>query len=105
MDKKKNVGRVVFVGAGPGDPGLLAWRAREALLDTAVARFGVVLPFGGPTSSGMMTLHCPPAQIYALASFLREHGAETVSVVSLDYVFDRANPLFARLEGFLAERI
>lgn len=72
------------------------------LLDTAVARFGVVLPFGGPTSSGMVTLHCPPAQIYGLASFLREHGAETVSVVSLDYVFDRENPLFTRLEGFLA---
>lgn len=72
------------------------------LLETAAARFGVVLPFAGPTSSGMITLHCPPARIYALASFLREHGAETVSVVSLDYVFDRANPLFARLETFLA---
>ena len=34
-------------------------------------RFGVVSPFGGPTSSGMLTLHCPPAQLYALASFLR----------------------------------
>lgn len=72
------------------------------LLETAVARFGVELPFGAPTSSGMVTLHCPPAQIYGLASFLREHGAETVSVVSLDYVFDRANPLFTRLESFLA---
>jgi ATP phosphoribosyltransferase len=49
----------------------------------------------------MLTLHCPPGQLYALASFLREHGAETVSVVSLDYVFDRENPLFARLEAFL----
>ena len=34
---------------------------------------------------------------------LREHGAETVSVVSLDYVFDRENPLFARLEAFLRQ--
>ena len=58
-------------------------------------------PFGGPTSSGMLTLHCPPGSSMRSASFLREHGAETVSVVSLDYVFDRENPLFAKLEAFL----
>ena len=58
-------------------------------------------PFGGPTSSGMVTLHCPPSQLYALGSFLRAHGADTVSVASLDYVLDRDNPLFARLEAFL----
>src|SRR5512139_381248 len=72
-----------------------------ALLDQAHKSFGVVTPFGGPTSSGMLTLHCPPAKLYALSSFLRDHGAETVSVVSLDYVFDRENPLFAKLEAFL----
>jgi ATP phosphoribosyltransferase len=73
------------------------------LLADAHRRFGVVAPFGGPTSSGMLTLHCPPAQLYALGSFLRGHGADTVSVVSLDYVFDRENPLFARLEAFLRQ--
>jgi ATP phosphoribosyltransferase len=73
----------------------------EALLGEAHNRYGVVAPFGGPTSSGMLTLHCPPMQIYALGSFLRQHGAETVSVASLDYVMDRENPLFARLEAFL----
>ena len=72
-----------------------------AMLTEAHNRFGVVAPFGGPTSSGMLTLHGPPAQIYALGSFLRAHGAETVSVASLDYVLDRENPLFARLEAFL----
>ena len=72
-----------------------------ALLAEAHNRFGVVSPFGGPTSSGMVTLHCPPAQLYALGSFLRDHGADTVSVASLDYVLDRDNPLFARLESFL----
>jgi ATP phosphoribosyltransferase len=71
------------------------------LLAEAQQSFGVVLPFGGPTSSGMVTLHCPPAQLYGLGSFLRNHGAETVSVASLDYVMDRENPLFARLETFL----
>jgi ATP phosphoribosyltransferase len=73
----------------------------EALLAEAHNRFGVVAPFGGPTSSGMLTLHCPPAQLYALGSFLRSHGANTVSVASLDYVLDRENPLFAKLEAFL----
>ena len=72
-----------------------------ALLGEAHERFGVVTPFGGPTSSGMLTLHCPPGKLYALGSFLRDHGAETVSVVSLDYVFDRENPLFAKLDAFL----
>ena len=41
-------------------------------------RFGVVAPFGGPTSSGMLTLHCPRAQVHALASFMREKGAESI---------------------------
>jgi ATP phosphoribosyltransferase len=74
----------------------------EALLAQAKARFGVATPFGGPTSSGMLTLHCPPAQVSALASFLREHGAETVSVAGLDYVFARENALYAKLEAGLA---
>ena len=75
----------------------------DALLAEAHNRFGVVAPFGGPTSSGMLTLHCPPMQLYALGSFLREHGADTVSIASLDYVLDRENPLFARLEAFLRQ--
>ena len=75
----------------------------DALLAEAHNRFGVVAPFGGPTSSGMLTLHCPPMHLYALGSFLREHGADTVSVGSLDYVLDRENPLFARLEAFLRQ--
>ena len=29
--------------------------------------------------------------------------AETISVISLDYVFDRENPLFAKLEAFLRQ--
>jgi ATP phosphoribosyltransferase len=73
----------------------------DGLLAEAHSRFGVVAPFGGPTSSGMLTLHCPPAQLYALGSFLRDHGADTVSIASLDYVLDRQNPLFAKLEAFL----
>ena len=73
----------------------------DALLGTARERFGVAAPFGGPTSSGMLTLHCPPKYVHALASFLREHGAEAVSIAALDYVYSRDNPLYAKLAAEL----
>jgi ATP phosphoribosyltransferase len=50
----------------------------------------------------VLTLHCPPDAIQGLANFLREHGAEAVTVAGLDYVFTRENPLYARLEAGLA---
>ncbi len=73
----------------------------DALLAQAKESYGVETPFGGPTSSGMLTLHCPPAHVHALASFLREKGAQAVSVAPLEYVFARDNPLFAKLEAGL----
>jgi ATP phosphoribosyltransferase len=76
-------------------------RCDEALLALAKTRFGVETPFGGPTSSGMLTLHCPPAHVHALASLLREHGAENVAVADLGYVFARENALFAKLAAGL----
>ena len=72
-----------------------------ALLAEARERFGVETPFGGPTSSGMITLHCPPKHVHELAMLLREKGAENVSVAGLDYVFSRANGLYAKLEAGL----
>jgi ATP phosphoribosyltransferase len=81
-------------------------RARLADNDAAVAeaqkRFGVEVPFGSATSSGMVTLHCPPGEVHALASFLRQQGAEAVTVADLGYVFARDNPLYTRLEAGLA---
>src|SRR6516162_9392746 len=71
----------------------------DTLLDLAKSKFGVAMPFGGPTSSGMLTLHCPPDAIHRLAMFLREHGADSVIVADIDYVFTRDNPLFAKLEA------
>ena len=73
----------------------------DALLAEARERFGVVSPLGGPTSSGMLTLHCPPARVHALASFLRAKGAGGVTVTGLDYVFARDNPLYEKLEAGL----
>ncbi len=69
----------------------------DTLLKTAREQFGVAAPFGGPTSSGMLTLHCPPKHVHALASFLREHGAEAVSVAALDYVYRGDNAFYDRL--------
>jgi ATP phosphoribosyltransferase len=69
----------------------------EALLALAREMFGVLTPFGGPTSSGVLTLHCPPDSVHELATFLREHGADSVTVAQLDYVFSRDNPLFTKL--------
>jgi ATP phosphoribosyltransferase len=71
------------------------------VVENARQKFGVETPFGGPTSSGMLTLHCPPDQVYALTSYLRESGAEAVAVADLDYVFSRDNPLYAKLEAGL----
>jgi ATP phosphoribosyltransferase len=71
------------------------------LVENAKRKFNIETPFGGPTGSGMLTLHCPPDQVYALTSFLRENGAEAVAVGELDYVFSRDNPLYAKLEAGL----
>jgi ATP phosphoribosyltransferase len=73
----------------------------DALLAEASERFDVEAPFGGPTSSGMLTLHCPPKHVHALANLLRERGADNIAVAELDYVFSRANALYARLEAGL----
>ena len=77
----------------------------DRLLTAAREKFGVATPFGGPTSSGMLTLHCPPENVQGLANFLREHGAEAISVVGLDYVYTRDNPLYATLAAELARRV
>ena len=71
----------------------------DTLLGLAKTKFGIATPFGGPTSSGMLTLHCPPDSVHGLAMFLREHGAESVIVADIEYVFTRDNPLYAKLEA------
>ncbi|MCC6776873.1 MAG: ATP phosphoribosyltransferase [Hyphomicrobiales bacterium] len=73
----------------------------ETLITDAKRRFGVEAPFGAPTSSGMVTLHCPPQHVHALATLLRENGADTVVVGDIGYVFARSNPLYAKLEAAL----
>ncbi|MET3356388.1 UNVERIFIED_ORG: ATP phosphoribosyltransferase [Xanthobacter viscosus] len=72
-----------------------------SLVEQAVARYRCVAPFGGPTSSGMLTLHCPPDTLHRLATFLREQGASMVTVGPIEYVFAADNPLFEALEARL----
>jgi ATP phosphoribosyltransferase len=73
----------------------------DALLQEAKERFGVFAPFGGPTSSGMLTLHCPPTAVYDLATFMRERGAQSIVVAEIEYVFAPDNPLYGRLAAGL----
>ncbi|WP_234051843.1 MULTISPECIES: ATP phosphoribosyltransferase [unclassified Xanthobacter] len=75
-----------------------------SLVDEAVAQFRCVAPFGGPTSSGMLTLHCPPDTLHGLATFLRERGASMVTVAPIEYVFASDNPLFGALEARLGAK-
>ncbi len=107
-DNEREMARVILdrVAAQQRARAFREVRARFAacdaqLVESAKLKFGVVTPFGGPTSSGMLTLHCPPAQVYALTSFLRDCGAEAVAVAELGYVFSRENPLYAKLEAGL----
>jgi ATP phosphoribosyltransferase len=74
----------------------------DAMLTEAKNRFGVVAPFGGPTSSGMLTLHCPPGTVYDLACFMRERGAQSITVAEIEYVFSPDNPLYAKFVGGLS---
>lgn len=71
--------------------------ADAELLAEAKGRFGAEAPLGAPTSSGMLTLLCPPGSMHELAIFLRQQGAETVMVGAPEYVFARENRLYDSL--------
>ncbi len=73
----------------------------NSLVEEAVTTYRCVAPFGGPTSSGMLTLHCPPDTLHGLASFLRARGASMVTVAPIEYVFASDNPLFEVLQARL----
>jgi ATP phosphoribosyltransferase len=72
-------------------------RADAELVAEARGRFGALAPLGAPTSSGMVTLLCPPETVHGLAIFLREAGAETVIVASPEYVFSSDFALYDML--------
>ena len=57
----------------------------------------VVIVLVGATAGRLVVLHARKDQVHALANFLREKGADSVSVGRLDYVFARDTPLYAKL--------
>ena len=70
----------------------------------AVTALGATIPFGFEAKRGaILTLHAPVKQIAAIARTLRAHGADTVTVSKLDYVFTAVNTLADALEARLAE--
>ena len=61
--------------------------------------FGAVPAFGAESDpEGFVVLHCARSAAAELASWLLSQGAERVSVVALEHVFDARNPLFEALE-------
>ena len=65
----------------------------------AAVSLGATLPFGSETNgAAVLTLHAPVKQVAAIARALRDHGAETVTVSALEYVFSSVNSLASALE-------
>jgi ATP phosphoribosyltransferase len=67
----------------------------DARLKKAVARFDARLRGRGP--DGIIMLACPRDNGAQLAEWLIKHGADTVTVGALDYVFTAKNPLWEKL--------
>lgn len=85
--------------------GLREVHAKIGGVDAAFAaeiaqRFGAEFPFA--VAGDTLTIHCPREQVHALATHLRERGADAVTVARLEYAFTRDNPLFAKLTAGLA---
>ncbi len=71
----------------------------NGLFDEARTRFGAVSAFGDEADRhGFVALHCAKAEASGLAGWLLARGAERVSVVALEHVFDARNPLYEALE-------
>ncbi|RBP16522.1 ATP phosphoribosyltransferase [Roseiarcus fermentans] len=74
-------------------------RPANGLIAEARERFGAIPAFGEePDPRGFVALHCAKSAAADLASFLLGRGAERVSVVALEHVFDAKNPLYEALE-------
>jgi len=86
-----------------------AVREIRAVVDDAGQRaaqaanlFGTAAPFG--TTAVPLTLHCPAKDAYRCAQWLKEQGAETVTIARLDDVFEPSNPLLAAFQAAMADR-
>lgn len=103
-ERARNAARAILmrVAAEEAARGLKEVRARvdavdEGFASAIEARHGARLPFGLQAPGGIVTLHCPTANVFQLADHLAEAGAQDVTVRSLDYVFRQDNPMLDRL--------
>jgi ATP phosphoribosyltransferase len=71
----------------------------EAFGERLHDRHGARLPFGAQAPGGIVTIHCPAKQVFALADELAGAGATDITVRSLDYVFRQDNALIDRLSA------
>ena len=77
----------------------------QPVAETARERFGAVAAAGeDAVARGFLVFHCAPANVADLAEWLLAQGAERVSVVALEQVFDARNPLYEALENRIETR-
>ena len=70
------------------------------MVEKACALFDATPAFGEEADPhGFVALHCARAKAAELADWLLAQGAERVSVVALEQVFDARNPLYEALEA------
>ena len=67
----------------------------DSKIKKAVAKFDAKMRGRGPDN--IIMLSCPKNESPQLAEWLIKHGAETVTVGALDYVFTAKNPLWEKL--------
>ncbi|MCB1507690.1 MAG: ATP phosphoribosyltransferase [Hyphomicrobiaceae bacterium] len=58
----------------------------------AMERFGARAPFGAVGGGGVLTLHVPAGELWDAVEWLKQVGAETVTVGRLDYVVEARSP-------------
>jgi ATP phosphoribosyltransferase len=75
--------------------------ADDRIVAEAAARFAATAPFGRPAERQPLTLHAPAGEVYALAEWLAERGGRSISVTTLDFVFEPENALMQRLTSRL----
>jgi len=75
------------------------------LIEEARAAFAAVPALGEEADpQGFIALHCARAQAADLADWLLAHGAERVSVIAVEQVFDKRNALHDALIARIGER-
>ena len=81
---------------------LIDTRVEQLIVDLA-ARFDASAPFGPPTPGTPLVLHAPKRAVFALIDALRAAGAGTVTVATLEDVFDPSPPLVATFDDALSD--